>query len=86
MRFDVDVRVHGNDDPHPERERLIVTWFVAPGETDRTRTSFLEDRFRSKRRRRTSEIPDGRDDDAQTARIWVVIRDGRHSGNIVDHA
>lgn len=61
-----------------ERERLIVTWFVAPGETDRTRTSFLEGQIPIEETKKNKwKIPTAVNDDAQTARIWIVIRDGR---------
>ncbi|MBK8010385.1 MAG: hypothetical protein IPK13_03495 [Deltaproteobacteria bacterium] len=61
-----------------ERERLVVTWFVSAGETDRTRTSFLEGQIPFEQTKKNKwKLPTAVNDDAETARIWIVIRDGR---------
>ena len=61
-----------------DRERLVVTWFTDAGENHLTRTSFVEERIPlEKLVENRWTTPKKIDFPKTTARMFMVIRDGR---------
>lgn len=62
----------------PRREALTFTWFVTAGETDRGRTGFIDGEVSlDDARRNLWSVPRALDFEGDTARVFVVVRDGR---------
>ena len=72
------VETYIGDNGDPQREDLTATWFTEGGEYDQTRTSFREGETSLDNLRSNSWIaPMTADYPRDTARLWVVLRDGR---------
>lgn len=60
--------------PAPEREYLFMSWFVTGGDTENTRTTFIDDEISLAELGRNSwRTPD----DAASARLYLVLQDER---------
>lgn len=74
--------------PETRRENLVITWFIEGGESDATRTGFLpqeDDSEAAWTRARTLEWtpPKKVDFERDTARLYLVIRDGRQGQSFI---